>query len=44
MKKRGFIILGLILVFIFTGTALGQKGKKAYETIQWNKPHPSARG
>jgi hypothetical protein len=40
MKKRRFIILGFILVFIFTGTALAQKGKKAYETIQWNKPTP----
>src|SRR5271157_5341840 len=40
MKKRGSIVLGLILVFIFTGTALGQKGKKAYDSIQWNKPKP----
>ena len=40
MKKRRFIILGFILVFIFTGTAFGQKGKRAYETIQWNKPTP----
>jgi ABC-type glycerol-3-phosphate transport system substrate-binding protein len=40
MKKRGFIVLGFILIFIFTGTASGQKEKKAYELIQWNKPKP----
>ena len=39
-KKRGFIVLGIILVFILSGTAFGQKGKRAYETIQWNKPQP----
>ena len=38
MKRKGFIVLGLIFIFIFTGTAFGQKAKKPYELIQWNKP------
>ena len=45
MQKRRFFVLGIILVFIITsgGSAFAQKGKRAYESIQWNKPTMSQR-
>jgi multiple sugar transport system substrate-binding protein len=41
MKKNWPVVVSLIIIFMFfAGTALGQKTKKPYELIQWNKPKP----
>lgn len=41
MKRSSLVALALTLVFlIMVGTAFGQKAKKPFETINWNKPKP----
>jgi len=41
MRRKGLIVLGLMLIFVLiAGTVSGQKAKKPYELIQWNKPKP----